>query len=252
MWDFDEDGNLFFVDELGSIYSPQELGINFNQESGSETFDPEGASGVSSLNKMMEELKARVPDPSALNADELDRQLGEAYRAAGITVPDAQKTGFFDTVKKALQTPAGLLTAGRAIYGLLGGGDKPKAAGYEGKIPTLTSVRQQIKQPEYQPYTGQATMGRRFFTDQQYVAPNAVDAAKTAATTQAAELEKAIPTAPPAATAPNANVVPPATKQVTASSILNDFLAKQSPSGQYERMDFTGLPAVIPEMAKKG
>ena len=141
--------------------------------------------------------------------------------------------GLFDKFTKALSTPAGMLTAGRALYGLLGGGDQPRAAGYEGKIPELTSVREQIKQPEYQPYTGQATMGRRFFTDQQYVAPKDADTARAAAQTQAQQMATQIPAAPAAAVAPNTvksattNTGIKQAEPLTATGILQDFLSKQ-------------------------
>lgn len=143
--------------------------------------------------------------------------------------------GLFDKFTKALSTPAGMLTAGRALYGLFGSGDQPRAAGYQGTIPKLTAVREQIKQPDYTPYTGQATMGRRFFTDSQYAADKDLAAAKTAAQAQAGELQKAIPTAPDAATAPNPNVTGPvlAKESTTATGILKDFLDKSN-SGYYD------------------
>ena len=157
-----------------------------------------------------------------------------------ITPSDAKyKTvgsGLFDKFKQAIATPAGLLTAGRALYGLFGSGDQPRTAGYQGTIPKLTAVREQIKQPDYTPYTGQATMGRRFFTDQQYAkTPEELETAKTAAKAQAVALEKAIPDAPDAATAPNPNVTGPVLtkEEATATGILKDFL-KEANSGYYD------------------
>jgi len=58
--------------------------------------------------------------------------------------------------------------------------EAPKS-GYQGGIPSLAAVRTQIPQPTRTPYTGQPAMGRRYFTDTQYVAP------AQAAATQAAQ-----------------------------------------------------------------
>lgn len=235
MWDFNEDGSLVYVDELGGIYSPDELGIDPNDFFGlspqqSQDFtDYEGA-------KLVADIAKEYPNYANMSNEELDAALGKAYTAAGLKVPEDKKTNFLDAAKKALQTPAGLLTAGRALYGLFGSGDQPRTAGYQGTIPKLTAVREQIKQPDYTPYTGQATMGRRFFTDPQYAkTPEELEAAKTAAQAQAVELKKAIPTAPDAATAPNPNVTGPVlTKDgATATGILKDFLDKSN-SGYYD------------------
>jgi len=62
----------------------------------------------------------------------------------------------------------------------------PKS-GYQGGIPSLAAVRTQIPQPTRTPYTGQPAMGRRYFTDTQYVAP------AQAAATQAAQQQAVQP-----------------------------------------------------------
>jgi hypothetical protein len=187
------------------------------------------------IDALFGELYGRVPDLNAVSPEELDRALGEAYTAAGVQVPAAKKAGFLEAAKKALSTPAGLAAAGTALYGLLGGGNQPQAAGYKGTIPTLTSVRERIKQPDYVPYSGQAVMGRQFFTPQQYVAPGEAATTRTAAQETAKQMESAIPKAPAAAVAPNTlpeNKSNPAKpmEPVTATGILQDFLNRQSPA----------------------
>jgi hypothetical protein len=174
-----------------------------------------------------------------MSNEELDQALGKAYEkhaqkytSAGLNLP---KDNFLQAAKKALSTPAGLAAAGTALYGLLGGGNQPQAAGYKGTIPTLTSVRERIKQPDYVPYSGQAVMGRQFFTPQQYVAPGEAAATRTAAQETAKQMESAIPKAPAAAVAPNTlpeNKPNPAKpmEPVTATGILQDFLNRQFPA----------------------
>lgn len=229
----DFEGTIDWAD----IFSPEQL---------KDFTDYEGAGFVADIAK-------EYPNYASMSNEELDAALGKAYTAAGLKVPEDKKSGFLQAAKKALTTPAGLAAAGTALYGLLGGGNQPQAAGYKGTIPTLTSVRERIQQPEYVPYSGQAVMGRQFFTPQQYVAPGEAAATRTAAQETAKQMESAIPKAPDAAVAPN--TVKTQQKKieqpVTASGILQDFLAKQYPTGGYEQMDLTGRQKVTPEMGRK-
>ena len=55
----------------------------------------------------------------------------------------------------------------------------PKS-GYQGGIPSLAAVRTQLPQQARTPYTGQPAMGRRYFTDTQYVAPAQAEATRAA------------------------------------------------------------------------
>jgi hypothetical protein len=78
-----------------------------------------------------------------------------------------------------------ILTAGGgALGGLAGlmGANKPTTtpSGYQGGIPQLTAVRTALPQPARTPYTGQPAMGRRYFTDTQYVAPAQAEATRAA------------------------------------------------------------------------
>jgi len=78
-----------------------------------------------------------------------------------------------------------ILTAGGgALGGLAGllGANKPTTtpSGYQGGIPQLAAVRTALPQPARTPYTGQPAMGRRYFTDTQYVAPAQAEATRAA------------------------------------------------------------------------
>lgn len=105
-----------------------------------------------------------------------------------------------------LSTPAGIAGLLGTAASIATGANKPQTGGWKGTIPKLTAVRQQIVQPEYKPYSGQATMGGRAFTDVKYAAtPEAVTAAEAADTAQAqglAGLRKAAPAAQVAPTPP--------------------------------------------------
>jgi len=78
-----------------------------------------------------------------------------------------------------------ILTAGGgALGGLAGlmGANKPTTtpSGYQGGIPQLSAVRTALPQQARTPYTGQPAMGRRYFTDTQYVAPAQAEATRAA------------------------------------------------------------------------
>lgn len=211
----DFEGTIDWAD----IFSPEQL---------KDFTDYEGAGFVADIAK-------EYPNYASMSNEELDAALGKAYTAAGLKVPEEKKADFLAAAKRALQTPAGLAAAGTALYGLLGGGNQPQTAGYKGTIPTLTSVRERIKQPDYVPYSGQAVMGRQFFTPQQYVDPKVAEATRTAAQETAKQMESAIPKAPDAAVAPNTlpenKPTPPKPMEpVTATGILQDFLNRQFPA----------------------
>jgi hypothetical protein len=77
-----------------------------------------------------------------------------------------------------LSSPAGVATGLAALYSLTGGG-KPQTAGYKGSIPQLTATRTLLPQPEYKPYSGQAVMGRQFFSPITYAPKTAAPASDT-------------------------------------------------------------------------
>lgn len=92
-------------------------------------------------------------------------------------------------VKKYLYDPktgklnlAGIAT-GAAALSALTGGDKPKSSAYQGKIPTLTAINQQVAYND--PNRRPGSMGRQYFTGNQFVTPEQADAAQAAARAQA-------------------------------------------------------------------
>jgi hypothetical protein len=77
---------------------------------------------------------------------------------------------------------AGIATAGAALLAL-NGGNKPKSNAYQGSIPNLAAVNQQINYND--PNRRPGSMGRQYFTDTQFVDPAKVAEAQAAASTQA-------------------------------------------------------------------
>lgn len=107
-------------------------------------------------------------------------------------------------------SPAGAAILAGTAYGM-GIGNKPQTGGYKGSIPSLAAIREQVKMPEYKPYSGQAVMGGKFFTDTQYVPTTNEEALATARTAAQAAAEKyaaSNPKAPAAATAPETYLKP--------------------------------------------
>ena len=102
---------------------------------------------------------------------------------------------------KMASSPAGLMTMLGAGYAMTGNRNAPQADVYKGSIPTYTAVREKVAQPTYTPYTGQAVMGRDYFTPMQYVKEKPEEA-RAAAQTQAANIAAGIASAPAAAVSP--------------------------------------------------
>lgn len=94
-----------------------------------------------------------------------------------------------DFLKKYLYDPktgkfnvAGIAT-GAAALAALTGKDKPQSNAYQGDIPKLTAINQQIAYND--PNRRPGSMGRQYFTGNQFVAPDQAAAAQAAAQTQA-------------------------------------------------------------------
>jgi hypothetical protein len=80
-----------------------------------------------------------------------------------------------------MTSPGGIAAGLSALYSLTGG-SQPQTSGYKGKIPQLTATRTPIAQPEYKPYTGEAVMGRQYFSPTTYAPKSATtETVKTAA-----------------------------------------------------------------------
>lgn len=95
------------------------------------------------------------------------------------------KFGLSSSAAKSLAdkmtSPGGIAAGLGALYSLTGGG-QPQTSGYKGKIPQLTATRTPIAQPEYKPYTGEAVMGRQYFSPITYAPKSATtETVKTAA-----------------------------------------------------------------------
>jgi hypothetical protein len=72
---------------------------------------------------------------------------------------------------------------GMAALAALTGGDKPKSSAYQGEIPKLTAINQQIAYND--PNRRPGSMGRQYFTGNQFVAPGQAGATQAAAQAQA-------------------------------------------------------------------
>ena len=84
-----------------------------------------------------------------------------------------------------------LVAAGGGIAGLatnlMNKNNSPPIVGYQGKIPTLTAVQQQVP-GTYDPNRRPGSSGQRYFTDMKYAAPSDTAAAQTTAGEQATGL----------------------------------------------------------------
>jgi hypothetical protein len=109
--------------------------------------------------------------------DFLSRAVGKLGDAAGSFLKKYlydPKTGKFNI--------AGIAT-GAAALAALTGKDKPQSNAYQGKIPNLTAINQQIAYND--PNRRPGSMGRQYFTGNQFVAPDQAGAAQAAAQAQA-------------------------------------------------------------------
>lgn len=146
-----------------------------------------------------------------------------------------------DKITNWLKTPAGAALGIAGLDKILGGNlgkifgfgtaGNAGAAGFRGKPADLTATQTQIAQPAYTPYSGQATMGRKQFTDMAY----SPTVAPVAGATPAAFVGGYAPGAPAAAIAPvpvARTVIEPEaeTPEQRAASFAN-FKANTTPPG---------------------
>jgi hypothetical protein len=116
-----------------------------------------------------------------------------------------------DKITNWLKTPAGAALGIAGLDKILGGNlgkifgfgtaGNAGAAGFRGKPADLTATQTQIAQPAYTPYSGQATMGRKQFTDMAY-SPTVAPVAGAEPVTPAPFVGGYAPGAPAAAIAP--------------------------------------------------
>lgn len=141
------------------------------------------------------------------------------YYTAGSSTPvydPSNQAGFWGGVSKVLGTgatnalkskvmnadgsinPAAIGTAAMAIKSIFGGGNKVQTAGYQGSIPNLDAVRQQVEYTDPNRRPGES--GRQYFTDVKYAtAGNAAQLAEAnrLANEQASGLKAAYTAAQP-------------------------------------------------------
>jgi hypothetical protein len=119
----------------------------------------------------------------AFSSDPSWKQLStDAIKALGDKANSFLKNYLYDPDTKKWN-PAGIITAGVALKALMGDGDKPKSNAYQGSIPNLAAVQQQIDYND--PNRRPGSMGRQYFTNTQFVDPSKVAEAQAAASTQA-------------------------------------------------------------------
>lgn len=164
-------------------YEPEGgTGYYFDADTGNIYVPSEASGGQSTFYNLYE--KNEVPTSSS---EAIDKFTGAAYKEVGVGAPGfleglLGKFGLSASTAKSLadkiSSPAGVATGLAALYSLTGGG-KPQTAGYKGSIPQLTATRTLLPQPEYKPYSGQAVMGRQFFSPITYAPKTAAPASDT-------------------------------------------------------------------------
>jgi hypothetical protein len=169
---------MAYTDEFGNIFGTEEDFSFFGDAAGDIFYNTADAPWTG----------GDVFDWSGANEDL--RSIWSKYGRTGLDLLKSafQKDGKTDW--RAVATAAGGVAP---IIERLLGGSKPPITGYQGGIPELTAVRQQVPQA-YDPNRRPGSGGQRYFTDVQYVpktgdtAADALAAAQTAAGEQATGL----------------------------------------------------------------
>ena len=124
---------------------------------------------------LINEAQAVVQNPTGMQL------VQDAINTLGSAAGSFIKNYLYDPQTKKFNV-AGIATAAMALK-TLQGGDKPQSNSYQGSIPNYTAVRKQVEYNDPNRVPGSA--GRSYFTDTQFVTPGGVEAANTAAATQA-------------------------------------------------------------------
>lgn len=171
----------FFASEEGDFY--------FDKDTGDMYIPASDVGGQSTFFNVF----TTDPRSSPLVANEaMDAAIGAAYKDIGVGQPGfleglLGKFGLSSSAAKSLAdkmtSPGGIAAGLGALYALTGGG-QPQTSGYKGKIPQLTATRTPIAQPEYKPYTGEAVMGRQYFSPTTYAPKPATTETDKPATTE--------------------------------------------------------------------
>jgi hypothetical protein len=174
------------VDENGD-----ETGYNIDDSSGyvwddsGNLLDQGSALPIDPANYTNDYLKQNYPelatqDPSLLSS------VGAALSKLGTSAFNSLKN-VYTTKDGATDWKAIAATAG-GLYGLYQSNQPQEKTGYQGKIPTQTAVRAQVANT-YDPTRRPGSTAQNYFSNTRYAAADGVDAARTAATTEAAGLE---------------------------------------------------------------
>lgn len=177
-------------------------GTGYVWDSGGNLLDQTTANPLTAGSYTPEYLKTKYPELA--NQDpEVVSGIGNFLKSAGTAGFDKLKSAYTKTVNGKEETDwrAIAATAG-GLYGLYQSqNNRQQPTGYQGKIPKLEAVRQQVantNDPTRRPGSGNQT----YFTDTKYAAPADAAAARTAASTQAAGLETLNRTNPTRETVP--------------------------------------------------
>jgi hypothetical protein len=189
-------------------------GTGYVWDSGGNLLDQTTANPISTGDYTPEYLRTNYPglvaeEPSIVST------IGSFLQRAGTGVFDKIKGAYTKKVNgqdvtdwKAIAATAG------GLYGLYQSqNNQQQPTGYQGKIPKLEAVRQQVANT-YDPTRRPGSGNQTYFTDTKYVAPADAAAARTAAGTQATGLEALNKANPAKETIP----VPPAATQTAATN----------------------------------
>ena len=107
-------------------------------------------------------------------------------------------------------TPAGIASLATGLYGAMGGNKPSTPPGWRGVINpnALTATRTQLEQPEYKPYSGEAMMGRKRFSDTTYGPTPTINPAITPIAAPAVMAPAPAPAVMPPAPAPEPEIIP--------------------------------------------
>lgn len=226
----DEDGNEegYNIDD----------GTGYVWDSGGNLLDQTTANPISTGNYTPEYLRTNYPglvteDPSVVST------IGSFLKNAGTAAFDKIKGAYTKKVNGQDVTDwrAIAATAG-GLYGLYQSNQPQQPSGYQGKIPKLEAVRQQVANT-YDPTRRPGSGNQTYFTDTKYAAPADVAAARTAAGTQATGLEALNKANPAKGTIP---VAPAVTQAVAGLETL-----KKLPVPKYAE----GEKLMLPEYDRK-
>lgn len=128
-----------------------------------------------------------------------------------------------------------LAAAGGGIAGLatnlMNKNNPQPITGYQGKIPTLTAVQQQVPST-YDPNRRPGSSGQRYFTDMKYAAPSDAAAAQTAAGEQATGLAGLNASNPATQKRPVATIPAPAAPTTATAAPASSVIDRLAPTAK--------------------